>query len=126
MTVVPEWAMPCGVWEPGRHYVRSDRRSDCPNFVVSEVGHPAGLDLLAAGWPLMRLAAVRGDWATYATWEDRLYRVLEEYSANPPDPRWSECKVAPYVSANPGYHWARMLSMYLIAYLGASGYDVQP
>ncbi len=52
--------------------------------------------------------------------------VLDEYTAKPPDPRWSACKVAPHVSTNPAYHWARMLSMYLVAYLGASGYEVQP
>ena len=30
----------------------------------------------------------------------------------------------PYVSDNPGYHWARMLGVYAIVYLGASGHEV--
>ena len=71
-----------------------------------------------------RLAIARGDRMTYARWRDRMDRVLDEYLVNPPDPAWAVCGVAPYVSHNPGYHWARMLEMYLISYLGASGYAV--
>jgi hypothetical protein len=91
---------------------------------VSEIGHPAGLDVVAVAWPLMRIAAHRGDLIAYERWSDRLGAVLDAYTARPPDPAWAACGVAPYVSANPGYHWPRMLSMYVMAYLGASGYAV--
>jgi len=120
----PAWWTECGQGQPGRQYVRYDGRVGGPKLYVSEIGHPAGLDLLAAGWPLMRIAAHRGDEASYGVWQGRLNQVLDEYIVSPPDPRWSVCKTAPYVSDNPGYHWARMLSVYVIAHLGASGYEV--
>jgi len=120
----PAWWTPCGQGQAGRQYVRYDGRAGGPALYVSEIGHPAGLDLLATGWPLMRIAAHQGDRASYEIWEGRLNQILDEYIVNPPDPRWSVCKTAPYVSDNPGYHWPRMLSVYVIAYLGASGYEV--
>lgn len=120
----PAWWMPCGQGTPGKQYVRYDGRAGGPELYVSEIGHPAGLDLLPAGWALMRIAADRGDEASYRVWEGRLNQVLDEYTSNPPNPHWAVCKTAPYVSANPGYHWSRMLAVYMGAYLGASGYDV--
>ncbi|MFQ5343819.1 MAG: hypothetical protein ACE5F6_19930, partial [Anaerolineae bacterium] len=120
----PAWWMPCGQGTPGKQYVRYDGRAGGPEIYVSEIGHPAGLDLLPAGWALMRIAADRGDEGSYGVWEGRLNQVLDEYISNPPNPHWAVCKTAPYVSANPGYHWSRMLAVYMGAYLGASGYDV--
>jgi unsaturated rhamnogalacturonyl hydrolase len=122
----PEWWVPCGQGRPGRQYVHYDGRAGGPSLFLSEIGHSAGLDMLLTGWPLMRIAAQRGDTGSYQVWEERLHRVLDEYIATPVNPGWAQCKTAPYVSANPGYHWARMLSVYLNAYLGASGYQVKP
>lgn len=120
----PAWVMPCGQGQAGKQYVRYDGRAGGPEIYVSEIGHPAGLDLAAAGWPLMRIAADRGDEASYGVWEGRVNRILDEYIANPPNPGWATCKTGVYVSTNPGYHWSRMLSVYMLTYLGASGYDV--
>jgi hypothetical protein len=120
----PEWWAPCGQGQAGRQYVRYDGRSGGPALYVSEIGQAAGQDLLAAGWPLMRIAAQRGDTSTYANWESRVNQVLDEYIARPPNPGWAACKTAGYVSANPGYHWTRMMGMYVVAQLGASGYEV--
>jgi hypothetical protein len=120
-----EWAMPCGLGRSGRHYVQYDGRAGGPRLFVSEIGHPAGLDLIAAAWPYLRLSIDRSDEAAYDRWADRLRRTLAEYIENPPDPAWAVCGVAPYVSHNPGYHWPRMLSMLVMAYLGASGYVLQ-
>jgi hypothetical protein len=122
----PAWWVPCAYEHPDGRYVHYDGRAGGPELYVSEIGHPAGLDLLAAGWPLMRIALHRGDLASYQVWERRLNQVLDEYTVNPPNPRWAICKTAPYVSDNPGYHWARMWSIYVVAYLGASGYQVAP
>lgn len=122
----PVWTMPCGQYRLGSHYVEYDGRAGGPSLYVSEIGHPAGLDLIAASWPLMRIAIQRGDGAAYYRWRnERLLRVLDEYTAHPPDPAWATCGIAPYVSHNPGYHWARMLSMVVMAYLGASGYEAR-
>ncbi|MFQ5856597.1 MAG: hypothetical protein ACE5LU_13245 [Anaerolineae bacterium] len=121
----PDWWVPCGQGQPGRQYVHYDGRAGGPGLYVSEIGHPAGLDLVAAGWPLMRIAADRGDESSYGVWEGRLNQILDEYIANPPTPHWAVCKTAPYVSDNPGYHWARMLSVYMGGYLGVSGYEVE-
>jgi hypothetical protein len=126
LTACSAWGMPCGEWSFGKHYVRYSASDTERELYVSEIGHPGGLDLVATAWPLMRLAAARGDRNVYRTWRGRLERALAEYERNPPDPLWAECKVAPYVSDNPGYHWARMLEMYVIAALGASGYEVRP
>lgn len=120
----PAWTMQCAQGEVGKQYVRYDGRAGGPELYVSEIGHPAGLDLLMAGWALMRIAIDREDEASYNVWEGRLHRILDEYIATPPNPHWAECKTAIYVSDNPGYHWSRMLSVYMGAYLGASGYEV--
>lgn len=120
----PAWWAPCAAGEPGRQYVKYSGPASDSDLFLSEIGHPAGVDLVPAGWAIMRLAAERGDVASYAVWQDRLNRILDEYVSNPPDPRWAACKTAPYVSDNPGYHWARLLSVYLHGFLGASGYQV--
>ncbi len=103
---LPEWWSPCGQAQAGRQYVRYDGRAGGAPMYVSEIGHPAGLDLLMAGWPIMRIAAQRGDRSTYGIWEGRLDQILDEYIARPPNPAWSACKTVPYVSDNLGYHWA--------------------
>lgn len=122
---LPAWHMPCGRWQPGRHYVHYDGRLGDPPLYVSEIGYPAGLDLIAAGWPILRIAAVRQDQTTYDRWSGWLNRVLDEYTARPPNPRWSVCGIAPYLSTNVGYHWSRMLATLVMAYLGASGYSTE-
>jgi unsaturated rhamnogalacturonyl hydrolase len=122
----PAWWAPCGAGQPGRQYVQYLDPEGGPDLYLSEIGHPAGVDLLPAGWAIMRIAAQRHDVASYGVWQDRLNRILAEYISNPPDPNWASCKTAPYVSDNPAYHWSRMLAVYLHAFLGASGYQVAP
>jgi hypothetical protein len=123
---LPDWTTACASLWTGRHYVHYDGRAGGPAHFVSEIGHPGGLDLLAAGWPLARIAAARGDWGTWRRWTERMRRVADEYAAHPPEPRTAECGVAPYVSHNQGYHWGRMLSMMTLPWLGASGFEVIP
>jgi hypothetical protein len=122
---LPEWHMPCGQWRPGRHYVRYDGRAGGAPMFVSEIGYPAGLDVITAGWPILRIAADRQDQATYDRWVGWLNRVLDDYIARPPNPGWSACGIAPYLSTNVAYHWSRMLATLMMAYLGASGYMVE-
>lgn len=121
---LPGWTTDCGAYRRGTHYPRYDGRAGGPALWVSEIGHPAGLDLLAAGWPLLRLATDRGDTMVAERWRGRLRRVADEYAATPPNPAWAVCGVAPYVSTSPGYHWPRMLSMVVVPYLGLSGYSL--
>ncbi|MFN2251621.1 MAG: hypothetical protein ACK2UL_06855 [Anaerolineae bacterium] len=120
----PDWFSDCGAESGGRAYVQYDGRAGGRPLLLSEIGHPAGIDILAAGWPIMRLAAYRGDRDTYARWRGRVTRVLDEYSVTPPNPGWATCKFAPYVSDNRAYHWSRWLSAYVIAYVGLSGVSV--
>jgi hypothetical protein len=124
MDPFPNWAMPCGQWIPGRHYVRYDGRAGGEPMYVSEIGHPAGLDLINVAWPMLRIAAHRQDRVAYANWEDRLRRVLVEYTARPINPHWAECQIAPYVSTNPGYHASREMGAFVLAWLGLSGHTV--
>ena len=77
-------------------------------------------------WPIMQVARARGDDPSYAVWRWRLDRVLAAYTREPPNPAWTRCRVAPYVSGNPGYHVPRMLSGYVLAWLNATGYQVAP
>lgn len=126
MEPFPLWRMPCGQWIAGRHYVQYDGRAGGASLYVAEIGHPAGLDVVNVAWPLMRIAAHREDRSAYALWSDRLARVLTEYGARPPSPRWATCQIAPYVSDNPGYHAARMLSVYVMAWHGLGGHTVDP
>ncbi len=120
-----EWTMPCGQGMAGRLYVQAGQNPDGSDAYVSEIGHPAGFDVLMAGWPLLRLAAERRDLETYTSWRERLVFVIDEYSVRAPRLDWLSCKVASYVSDNPGYHWARMAATYVIPYLGLSGYEVE-
>lgn len=122
----PDWRTACGQSGDGRAYTAFPDVATGRDLFVSEIGHAAGLDLLSAGWVVRRLAASRGDAATYELWSARMDRILEEYTARPPDPEWARCKFAPYVSANPAYHLARHLSAYATAHLGASGFEVAP
>ncbi len=123
---LPLWTTSCGSFWLGRHYVRAGDGPAGRPMYVSEIGHPAGLDLVATAWPPMRIALDRGDDAAYELWAARLDAVLDESVRHPPDPAWAKCGVAPYVSYNLGYHWPRMLSMYVMAWLGASGFEVRP
>jgi hypothetical protein len=120
-----EWTMPCGEYRDGRLYVDAGGALGSGPF-ASEIGHPAGTDLLLAGWPIMLLAAERDDLSTYTLWERRLGRVAREYSSRPPDLDWVRCNVTPYVSDNPGYHWSRIAASFAFAYLGLSGYGIEP
>jgi hypothetical protein len=126
LTAFPAWWTPCGQSAPGRGYTQYDGRAGGRALFVSEIGLPAGVDVLAAARPITRLAAWRGDTVTYERWSDRMDRVLDAYTTEPPSPYWTTCKFAPYVSDNPAYAWARLLSVYMVAYLGASGFTVDP
>jgi hypothetical protein len=126
MEGLDEWTMPCGRWRPGAHYVLYDGRAGGSPLYVSEIGHPAGLDIINLAWPIMQVARSRDDRASYEIWRQRLDLVLDEYGARPPSPYWTECNIAPYVSDNPGYQGQRMLSVYLMAYLGVQGYTIEP
>lgn len=121
LDTVPGWTTDCGVYRRGTHYPRYDGRAGGPSLWVSEIGHPAGLDLLAV-WPLLRLAELHGDRDVAQRWLERFSRVTSIYARRPPNPAWAVCGVAPYVSHAAGYHWPRMLTMMVVPYLGASGY----
>lgn len=121
----PAWWTECGESADGRAFTRIPGESMGRDLYVSEIGHAAGLDLLSAGWVVRRIAAWRGDRPTYDLWTERIDRILAEYTAHPPDPTWSRCTFAPYVSANAAYHYARYLSTYAIATLGLSGFEVR-
>lgn len=120
-----EWTMPCGVGQAGRLYVRAGANPDGSGRYVSEIGHPAGFDVLMASSPLLELSAERRDADTYDLWRERLRLVADEYAARAPELDTIECKVAPYVSDNPGYHWARMAATYVVPYLALSGYQLE-
>lgn len=124
MDRTPLWAMPCGQWQAGRHYVRYDGRAGPGPAYLSEIGHPAGIDVINLTPPLMRLAAWRGDTDSYLVWRRRLAVTLEEYRVRPPNPAWARCNVAPYVSTNPAYHGARLQSAFVVAYLQLRGFAV--
>ena len=117
---------PQGIYRAGTHYVRYTGQDPLAPAYVSEIGHPAGLDLMNMAWPIMQVARARGDDPSYAVWRWRLDRVLAAYTREPPNPAWTRCRVAPYVSGNPGYHVPRMLSGYVLAWLNATGYQVEP
>ncbi|MFI0608920.1 MAG: hypothetical protein ACH37Z_13675 [Anaerolineae bacterium] len=124
MDPYPLWAMPCGQWQAGRHYVRYDGRAGPGPAYLSEIGHPAGIDVINLSPPVLRLAAWRGDADSYLVWRRRLAATVEEYRLRPPNPAWAACNIAPYVSANPGYHGARLQSAFLVAYLQLRGFTV--
>jgi hypothetical protein len=116
----PGWVGECG--GANRPFTRLGG-PDEPDY-VSEIGQAAGVDLLATGVALMRVADAAGDAASYRAWDYRLRAALDELIARPPDPSWSRCKTAEFVSANPGYHWTRLLAGYADPYLAASGYTL--
>ena len=125
MSLFPRWTMPCGRFVTGRQYPHFDKGGG-PDLYLGETGYPAGLDLVVGGWPVMRLAAARGDVATYKLWQNRISTILEEYIARPPQPNWTTCGVAPYLSKRLPYHWSRMAASLAMAYLGAGGFSVEP
>ncbi len=125
MEAWPAWTTDCGRYQNGTHYMRYSGPDPLAPKFVSEIGHPAGLDIMNMAWPILLMAEQRGDADSYWTWRDRLDAVLRDYTESPPDPAWTRCRVAPYVSGNPGYHVPRMLSSYLLAWLAASGYAVE-
>lgn len=124
MDAYPLWTMPCAAWQEGRHYVRYDGRAGVGPAYLSEIGQPAGIDVLNLAPPLLRLAAWKGDADAYLVWRARLAATLAEYGQRPPNPAWARCNVAPYVSSNPGYHGARLQSSFLVAYLALRGFAV--
>lgn len=110
----PAWTMTCGRGESGAQFVRVDRdgalgRAAPEPIYVSEIGHPAGLVTLAVAAGLVRHSALRGDMTTWGLWRPVAVRVLEEMIDHPPPLDLAACGVAPYVSDNPGYHWAYMV-----------------
>lgn len=135
----PAWTMPCGKGEPGAQFVRVEREAPplpargrldgssatdvgADPIYVSEIGHPAGLVTLAVAAGLVRHAAHRGDVATWNRWRPVAVRVLEEMIAEPPPLDLAGCHVAPYVSDNPGYHWAYMVGT--ATALSLEGYSI--
>ena len=121
----PLWTMPCGEHRAGALYidVGPSRPAGSARF-VSEIGHPAGLSIVLAGVPLIRTALAAGDLSTAARWQRRVDAVLAEYTANPPGFDGVPCKVAPWVSTTPAYHWAYMINAYLYPWLVASGHRI--
>ncbi len=129
----PAWTMPCGRGETGAQFVRVEREDTIPPaggvgvgvdwpIYVSEIGHPAGLVTLAVAAGLVHHAALRGDVATWSRWRPVAVLVLEEMIANPPPLDLTSCNVAPYVSDNPGYHWAYMVGT--ATALSLEGYSI--
>ena len=119
----PAWTMPCGTGEPGAQFVNVGVGPAADgDMYVSEIGHPAGLVTLAVSAGLVRHAALRGDTATWGRWRDIAERVLHEMIESPPPLDLTGCKVAPYVSDNPGYHWAYMVGT--TTALSLEGYEV--
>jgi hypothetical protein len=117
----PEWVTSCGVADAARPYVALD--TDVGG-VVSEIGHGARTDLLAAGIAMLRTADMVGDSEVYLAWQSRTASLLREMTQDPPDPAWARCKTAVHVSANRAYHTARIAAGYLVPLLSASGYEV--
>ncbi|MEO8084157.1 MAG: hypothetical protein ABI780_10065 [Ardenticatenales bacterium] len=121
----PRWTMPCGEHRPGALYVDTIGHGGGGDArFVSEIGHPAGLSILLAAVPLIHTALSVGDHTTAARWRGRLDAVLDEYIENPPGFAGVPCKVAPWVSYSPAYHWAYMINSYLYPWLQATGYRV--
>ncbi len=121
----PRWTMPCAEHRAGALYVDlgPGRPAGSPRF-VSEIGHPAGLSVLLAGVPLIGAASAAGDRATARRWQARVGAVLDELIRHPPGFDGVACKVAPWVSTEPAYHWAYMVNAYLHPWLVASGHRI--
>jgi hypothetical protein len=120
----PAWTMPCGQWRSGAQYIEATTASG-RNIYVSEVGHPAGTGILAAASPMIRLAAARGDQPTARLWAARADAALREITARPPDLATLGCKVAPWVSTDPAYHFGGMMTSLIVSALQAEGYVIQ-
>jgi hypothetical protein len=126
LAAFPEWWTPCSVLQGSRQYVQYDGRAGEPPIFMSEIGHSAGQDILNAAWPAMRIAAHMEDWSYYDLWNWRLNTALDEFLANPPNPGWIECKTAVYVGRNQAYNWGRLIDVFIKAYLGPAGYQLEP
>jgi len=120
----PEWVQDCAEGRPGRLFVRYDGRAGGPPMVVSEIGQSGALQLVAVSVPLLRLTADRRAHAEHALWESRLRRALVAIDRHPPNPGTALCKVAPYLSANRGYHLSRSLATLVQAWLGLEGFSM--
>lgn len=121
----PLWTMPCGVHRAGALYVDvgADRPAGVPRF-VSEIGHPAGLSVVLAGVPLIGAATAAGDLTTARRWQRRVDAALAELARRPPGFEGVACKVAPWVSTEPAYHWAYIVNSYLHPWLMARGHRI--
>jgi hypothetical protein len=118
--------MPCAEGRPGPQYVRYDGRAGPGPRYLSEVGVPVGLDLVTAGWPLVRIAADRGDTWYRDVWVSRLRQILDGYVAHPANPAWIACATAPWTSHNPAYQWPRFAAALALAAVQAEGFTVRP
>ena len=125
LAAFPKWTMPCRTYVPGRIYVQLDQEHSGQPVYVSEVGMPAGIDLVGAAWPLLRLAISQRDVEAYDRWRFLLGAITTEYATQPPDPTWPRCQVTPYSSSNAAYHWARMEATLAVASFGAAGWGVE-
>jgi hypothetical protein len=122
----PDWVSPCGAGIGGRQYVRYDGRVGPGPKYLSEVGIPVGVDFVTSGWPLVKIAADRGDTWYRSVWVSRLSAIFDSYTAQPPDPAWIACATAPWVSRNSAYQWSRIAAAFTLAAVEADGFTVRP
>lgn len=122
----PDWVSPCAAGIGGRQYVRYDGRAGPGPKYLSEVGIPVGVDFVTSGWPLVKIAADRGDTWYRSVWVSRLGAIFDSYTAQPPDPAWIACATAPWVSRNKAYQWSRIAAALTLAAVQADGFTVRP
>jgi hypothetical protein len=73
---------------------------------------------------MIRLAVARGDQPTARLWASRADAALREITARPPDLATLGCKVAPWVSTSPAYHFGGMMTSLIVSALQAEGYVI--
>ena len=122
----PDWVAACGEPLPPRQYVRYDGRAGPGPAYLSEVGVPLGLDLVTGGWPLLKMAADRGDTWYRGVWLARLQAIFGAYAVDPPNPAWIACATAPWVGREPAYQWSRYAAALSLAALQADGFVLAP
>jgi hypothetical protein len=81
---------------------------------------------VTAAWPLVKIAADRGDTWYRDVWVERLGTILAGYAEQPPNPAWIACATAPWVSRNPAFQWPRLASALSLAAIQADGFVVRP
>lgn len=122
----PLWVAPCAEPRPGRQYVHYDGRAGPGPRYLSEVGVPVGIDLVTAGWPLMKISADRADTWYRDGWLQRLDAIVSSYAQHPPNPAWIACANAPWVGRNPAFQWTRLAVALSLAAVQYDGFVVEP